>query len=247
MTAESRGPRAIEELLPVKPTVSRAVLRITELAEGPAIVKDFGPKGWLFRRYLGPFLLNREERAYRRLAGTAGFPRYYRRLSRQALAIERVSGRTFNRACATELPPSFYELLQELVSRMHARGVVHLDLHQKRNIVVSDLGEPVVIDFASSLRFPMHGWRASWMRLFCWIDRLAVLKFRDRYASGTVSDAERRYLRRVRRLGLLWPPRWLNALRKRLRRLQRVRAPRSEASRNAPPSRNDPGIPRDRP
>jgi len=188
-------------------------------------VKDFGSQGFWLRPIVGPFLLDREERAYARLRGLEGFPRWSRRVDRTSLAIERVEGDVLGREAATRHGPELIERLAETVERMHRRGVVHLDLHQKRNILVSPEGRPTLIDFATSLVFRERpdGRPTLLQRLFERVDRAAILKFRARYFEATLSTADRHRLRRHRLLSHLWISRPLNGVKKLLVRRRRSR------------------------
>lgn len=60
---------------------------------------------------------------------------------------------------ATALPEDFFDLLDELVARVHARGVCHNDLHKEQNIVVGDNGRPALIDFQLASVHPKRGRR----------------------------------------------------------------------------------------
>lgn len=48
----------------------------------------------------------------------------------------------------------FFPALDDLLRRLHDRGVLYIDLHKRENIVVSDRGEPFLIDFQISLIWP---------------------------------------------------------------------------------------------
>ena len=47
------------------------------------------------------------------------------------------------------MSPAFFEELESLVGKMHERGVAHLDIRAAKNILVTDLGEPFILDFQS--------------------------------------------------------------------------------------------------
>ena len=68
-----------------------------------------------------------------------------------------------------------------LEAEMHRRGVVHLDLRHRSNILAGEDGHPVLIDFASALRFDAS---KPWGRAACaalgTIDRRALDKWRVR-------------------------------------------------------------------
>lgn len=154
---------------------------LVESATGPVVVKDFAPRGWLVRRWLGPWLLRREARAYQRLAGITAIPRLLGWLDATAIVLEFRPGVYVSRGLAGRLPPEFVAHLEEAVCEIHRRGVVHLDLRHRSNVLAGQDGRPVVIDFASALFFDVStraGRRA--LELFAEIDRAALRKWRIR-------------------------------------------------------------------
>jgi len=205
-----------------KESFSRARIHRQRIEERDVIVKDFGSGSYLFRRWIGPYLLDREERAYRALAGVPGIPRAVRRLSREALAIEHIAGEVVGKASAGALGREFFARLDETVHEMHRRGVVHLDLQQKRNILVGPGGRPYLVDFASSFLLD-RGWirQHLLLPLLARVDRMAILKFMGKYAPELLDDASRASLRRQRFVARLWPFRYLNELKKVVSRKRR--------------------------
>lgn len=115
-----------------------------------AVVKDYRAGGWLLRSLAGPWLASREERIYRRLEGAPGVPGIVRRLDRHALVVQHIEGRSCAEYEDGELPPEFFERLRQVAEGMHARGVVHCDIKNRANIVVTPEGQPYLIDFASA-------------------------------------------------------------------------------------------------
>ncbi len=129
---------------------SRPALLVIEDAGQRAIVKDFSVSGWLLRALVGPWLLGREERFYRLLEGTPGVPRLIGRLDRQALVVEKIPGKACSEYPEGSLPAEFFQRLETVVKGLHARGVVHCDIKNRSNIVVTEQLEPFIIDFASA-------------------------------------------------------------------------------------------------
>ena len=116
-----------------------------------AILKDYLPASWLLRALVGPWLIGREERIYRVLDGVPGVPRLIGRLDRHALVVERIDGRACSEYPDGSLPPEFFERLETVVDGIHAHGVVHCDIKNRSNIVVTDDLDPYIVDFASAL------------------------------------------------------------------------------------------------
>ena len=126
---------------------TRPELMLLEDRGRQAVLKDYRGSGWLMRRWVGPWLIGREEEVYRLLEGLPGVPRLVSRLDRHALVVEHVAGRS----CADgTLPAEFFERLREVVEEMHGRGVVHCDIKNRGNIVVGEEGQPYIVDFASA-------------------------------------------------------------------------------------------------
>jgi serine/threonine protein kinase len=150
-------------------------------AERLVVVKDFGPRSGLVRRLLGPWITGREMRAYRLLAGVSAVPRLLGCLDELALVLEYRPGTLLSRSLRGKLPPGFMGELRDAVGAMHARGVVHLDLRHRSNVLAGEDGRPVVIDFASALCFRPGGLAAR--LLLPWlarIDRGALRKWEQR-------------------------------------------------------------------
>lgn len=165
---------------------------LVDLGGQRVVVKDFAPRPrWLAATW-GRFLVSREVSAYRALAGLNCVPRLLGRVDGLALTLEYRPGRRMSRKLAGALAPGFPARLEAAVRAMHARGVVHLDLRHRSNVLVDERGEPVLIDFASAVRLAPRSWLGR--ALLPWltrIDRRAVAKWRQRLepAGGGASDA----------------------------------------------------------
>jgi len=156
---------------------------------GPVVVKDFAPRGPLVRAWLGPWLQRREQRAYRALAGHPAVPRCLGTLDPLALVVEYRPGRRMSRKLAGRIPADFVDALAAAVGAMHARGVVHLDLRHRSNVLVDEGGRPVLLDFASAVCFRPGGAAARWLLpVLAWFDRRALAKWRVRLEPQPVSE-----------------------------------------------------------
>lgn len=154
---------------------------LVEAGDGWVVVKDFGPRSPWVRRWLGPWLLRREVRAYGRLSGMASVPRCLGWLDRSAIVLEHRPGRPLSRSLAGRVAPDFLPRLETVVETMHRRGVVHLDLRHRSNVLADAEGQPIVLDFASALFFdPERTLGRLAVRLLGAIDRRAIAKWRVR-------------------------------------------------------------------
>ena len=169
------------------------------------VVKDVRGCAALFRFTLGRWGLRRELGFSRKLEGFPRVPRCLGRLDADAILFERVAAEPLHRGIAERAGPGFFAALEAWIGELHRRGIVHLDLRQKRNILVGDDGKPWIVDFASAIDLG-GSWlsRRLLLPLLAWVDRSAVLKFRVRYLPQLASEEERRRNRRVRWIRRLW-------------------------------------------
>lgn len=152
---------------------------------GLVVVKDFAPRGPLVRRLLAPRLQRREARAWQVLAGDPAVPRFLGWIDPLAFAVEYRPGRRMSRRLAGKVPPAFLPELEAALARMHARGVVHLDLRHRSNVLVDDGGRPVLIDFGSAVCFRPGGLPARLLLPgLARVDRAALAKWAVRLAPG---------------------------------------------------------------
>ncbi|MGZ3591004.1 MAG: hypothetical protein ACXU99_10155, partial [Thermodesulfobacteriota bacterium] len=133
------------------------------------MVKDAREEKFFLRWTLGLWLIHKEWKIYSRLVGIKGIPRPIERIDRFAFAIEFIPGRPILRG--EPLPSSFFTNLESVLGQVHARGVVHMDLRHKGNILISEKGEPFLIDFNSSFAFKEKGiLRRYLFPLLRWVD-----------------------------------------------------------------------------
>lgn len=143
------------------------------------VVKDFAPRGFFVRTFLGPWLAQRELRAWRALDGHPAVPRWVGVIDRLAFAVEYRPGRTLFGARRQPLAEDFLTQLEGAVAEMHRRGVAHLDLKNRTNVLCDEQGRPVLIDFGAAVVFEPGGLAARWLLpLFAWFDRRALDKWR---------------------------------------------------------------------
>jgi predicted Ser/Thr protein kinase len=185
---------------------NKADILLVTVAEGPAVVKDYAAK-ILPVRWSGAIQLGREEKAYRRLEGVAGIPRFYRRLDRHAIIVQYVGGirlPKFHRRRGGV--PDVTRRLRLLMDEVHARGIIHGDLRSRDNFLVTDAGDLYLIDFSSAGVFDLDTWsgRVIFPRLRRAEDR-ALLKWKVALDPGSLTPAELASHRRFRRLRRLWP------------------------------------------
>lgn len=181
----------------------RPVVHVLDLpGGGKAVVKDFLPCPWFWRWTYGRHLVWREVAAYSRLEGVPGVPRFLGRVDADAFALEWVPGRDLGKCPKGSLRAETFDRLAATVEEMHRRGVVHLDLRQRRNVLVDEAGVPRVIDFSSAMALSPGGGR---LRRLAAVDHSGVLKYKRRFLPDSLTDEERARLRRVERWRRFWP------------------------------------------
>jgi hypothetical protein len=193
------------EVLAPGSAVKPAVLRVAAPG-GDVIVKDVGHQRAL--RWLGRWLLARERRALERVAGLEGVPRLLATCGRDAFATDLIPGRPLDGDAVRVAPRAFADRLTEMADALHQRGVFHLDLHQRRNILVDDRGRIHLIDFGAAVAPGPIG-RALLGWAFAMADRHAPAKYLARYAPESMSAEEARAIVKhawLRKLWIFSPP-----------------------------------------
>lgn len=135
--------------------------------------------------WLGRALARREARLLELLAdeplvpGASGAVHVGGRPAAHAVAHAFVPGRPLARRMP--LHDDFYPRLEELLARLHARGVAYVDLHKRENILVGTDGRPYLIDFQISVCLPPYGLRGPLLRMLQRCDRYHLSKHIRRY------------------------------------------------------------------
>ncbi|NOY22190.1 MAG: hypothetical protein GXO70_01600 [Acidobacteria bacterium] len=181
----------------------QADVYVVNLEARPVVVKDYSKKGTLTRWY-GAYTLWRERRNYEFLQQFDFVPRLLGRIDRFAFAMEYVDGPT---VAELECQPEFCFLpgkLENVVQELHRKRFFHLDLRKRGNVMSRD-GQVILIDFASSVRFSKWNPLYWLMRpLFRYVDVSAVIKWRSFICPDSLSEKDRKFLRRFEWIRMLW-------------------------------------------
>ncbi len=181
-----------------KPDLNRV-----RVGERILMVKDVKNKNFFFRWTIGLWLIQNEWRVYSRLIGIEGIPNAVERIDRFAFAIEYIPGSPIRRG--EDLPSSFFADLGKALREVHSRGVVHLDLRHKGNILISENGRPFIIDFNSSFSFGEKGFfRRFLFPALRWVDYGGLLKLKERVSPSLMTPEELSFLKRFNLLRRLW-------------------------------------------
>lgn len=170
------------------------------------IVKDKSACSWLFRNTIGAFSMLREFRIYCRLSGLDFVPACEGRMGRNALILERVAGRPLRGFGEIGIKAEFFDAMERCIVAMHDRGVVHLDLRHRSNILISPEGEPFFLDFEAALYLGRNRLCRRFLHpLLTWADHSALTKYRMRYVPHVVGSAKAKRFQRMRMWRRFWP------------------------------------------
>ncbi len=170
-----------------KPDVS-----LVEVGGRRLVVKDFAARSPVVRALVGRWATSREVRAWRALAGHPAVPAFVTRIDALAFAVEHREGERLSGRLLETLPAEFGDRLAAALAEMHRRGVVHLDLRHRSNVLVGRGGEPVLLDFGSALCFRPGSLAARWLLpLLARLDRVALAKWRARLQPGQEAAEDR--------------------------------------------------------
>jgi len=96
----------------------------------------------------GRLLTHSEVCNLRRCEGIPEVPRVLARLDSHTYVYEYIEGRSLSEE--PPLPADFFDRLVMAIEKVHARRLVHFDLHKAGNILVDTEGRPHIIDFQIS-------------------------------------------------------------------------------------------------
>jgi predicted Ser/Thr protein kinase len=100
----------------------------------------FLPLGWV-----GRLMTRSEISKLQRCEGIPEVPRVLARLDAHTYVYEYIEGLTLDDR--PPLPADFFDRLADALRRIHARHIVHFDLHKRSNILIDTEGGPHIIDF----------------------------------------------------------------------------------------------------
>jgi tRNA A-37 threonylcarbamoyl transferase component Bud32 len=104
------------------------------------------PSGWGLAKLIRRWMLRNEYRIYTKLSGLKGIPVCHGFIAGRYLVLEFIGGIPIRTSRITD-PGAFFDLLLNLIKKIHDLGVAHTDLKKKDNILVVDGKTPYVVDF----------------------------------------------------------------------------------------------------
>lgn len=167
------------------------------------VVKDFRPRARTVRLLIGRFLVHRELGALKRLAGIPATPQGVFRVDADALAYRFVPGRSLRGARDLVFGPDFFPTLERGLAAMHSQAnLAHFDLRNAKNILMTDTGEPLLLDFQSAVS---TGWMPAPLRRFAErVDLAAIYKHWTKRSPATMGEGRLAALARMNRIRPLW-------------------------------------------
>ena len=130
---------------------ANADLSLFQQGQNRWVIKDFAPCPPFIRKTWGRAIARREYQAFIKLKGIPGIPSSTFLMDDYAVCYRYIEGRTLKDTPPESVSHDFFLKLEDLVTRMHARNLVHLDIRNRRNILVTAAGEPALLDFQTSL------------------------------------------------------------------------------------------------
>lgn len=98
---------------------------------------------------IGRLMTHSEVCNLRRCEGIAEVPQVLARIGPHMYVYEYIEGQSLNER-PLSLPADFFDRLLVVLQKVHARNLVHFDLHKPGNILVDTEGRPHIIDFQIS-------------------------------------------------------------------------------------------------
>ena len=185
------------------PKAMKPDIIIVEREEQYLVAKDFRGKGWAARNLWGPLNLMYEKFIMSKLQGVAHIPQVIGLEDYNCLLISHITGDEIKKSSHL-LSDNFFDQLLKIADNLHSRGVLHLDLGHKSNIMVDQNGNPAIIDFNCSLYLPPNTFFSPLIKLLAIIDRYSILRLKIKFRPQSSNPAERRRVERFLRLRKLW-------------------------------------------
>lgn len=186
----------LKKIRPYGPNV-----RLIEMSGQAVVEKTYRGKA-LPVRLLGLALIFWERFIYSKLRGIEGIPALVPDADRLTLLTRFMGGMNLKDSPITPESP-YFDSLKSLISLMHNRGVIHLDLRNRRNYGIDDLGKPYLVDFATCLYIP---WNGRMRRLFEAIDWMGFMKVKGKVRPDLLSEQEENLSALGETLSSLWLP-----------------------------------------
>lgn len=167
------------------------------------VAKDFRNKKWLARTLWGPLNIMYEKFILQKLAGLDGIPEFIGLEDYNCLLISYIDGDIIKKS-SHNLAPGYFDNLFNIVKKIHARGILHLDLGHKSNIMVKQNGDPAIIDFNTSIYLPSNSFFSPLLRLLAKIDTISIMRLKVKFCPQETTLSERQQVKNFLLIRKLW-------------------------------------------
>ncbi len=166
------------------------------------VVKDFSPCPPFIRKTWGRFMVKREFMALQKLKGIPGISPESFLLDAYAVCYRFQAGSILKEISSDLISDDYFFQFENLVKMMHQRNLVHLDIRNQRNILVTDKGKPALLDFQSSLN--LENTPRSLHKLLKDIDISGVYKNWSKIKPSSLDSTRRARLESLNKKRSLW-------------------------------------------
>ncbi|MGB2937563.1 MAG: hypothetical protein WBD05_05110 [Phycisphaerae bacterium] len=160
------------------------------------VLKHYHAEPWLGwpLDWAGRLMARREVRHYRLLQGLSNVPRLLGRVGKSAFVHEWVEGNDLLDR-KQPAPDNFFDHLESLVHKIHARGMAYIDMNKPDNVLVGTDGRPALIDFQISWaprpsRGPLGRLKRRLLQVFQHEDLYHVRKLKRQYRRDLMTPEE---------------------------------------------------------
>jgi len=166
------------------------------------VVKDFSPCPPFIRKTWGRFMVKRELMALQKLKGIAGIAADVFLLDVYSVCYRYQPGTILKEVASELINDEYFFQFENLVKMMHQRNLVHLDIRNQRNILVTDKGIPALLDFQSSLN--LESTPRAFHKILKDIDISGVYKNWSKIKPSSLDSTRRAHLEALNKKRFLW-------------------------------------------
>ena len=166
------------------------------------VVKDFNSCPTPIASTWGRLLIHREFSALTELQGIEGVPTQPFKIDHKTLCYRYQSGETLRYIEAQKIPADFFPKLEYVVKQIHACNYAHLDLRNRRNILLRSDGSPGLLDFQTAVnlsRLP-----AAVRNRIQLVDLSGIYKAWLKLSPATIDEKRLQILHRINSKRFLW-------------------------------------------
>lgn len=170
---------------------SRPDVLLIEIQGHKAVLKDQDGADALFAAIVGPILNWRECKALRKLAAVECIPDLLCQPSGRSFLMTYHASEQITRLEQIQPDwPDFFLRLESVIEELHQAGVAHNDLRNPTNTLITENGEPILVDLVAAF---CRGQRWNvinrWIfAKFCQVDRSAITKLKGRVAPQLIGQ-----------------------------------------------------------